>query len=177
MNLEIKIETKNRNTVKGKGLELMISLQNQSHGEVSVWPGALLVVLATNRPFDNRDIGYVSPDGMSYWPHQSDMQDFRTRPIRTLSVACREDKLPWTAKQMVPRGKNLRTQREWDKYGDDVVVFAPGGKFEDHLVVGQQLLTGEYEVFVYLGLGFPCPISNRLPFDVVRKARENVESR
>ncbi len=167
MNLKIRIEAKNTSVVQGRGIKLTVSCKNASQEQISVWPGALRVFLVTNRPFPNKAIGYKDPKDMAYWYYQYVYHDFTHR--RKLTVASRGDRIPWSAKEMATHGKNLTTKREPEKYGDSVLVFGSGAEFRGKLVIGKKLLPREYEVFIYLNSEFPCPMSNRIAFDVVEE--------
>ncbi len=166
MSLQIKLAAQNVKVVQGQGMRLTIACKNASKDAISVWPGALQVFLITNRPFANKDIGYRDPQDLAYWYHQHYYLD--RAPRRTLVVACRADRVPWSADDMTAHGKNLTTKREPEKYNGNVLVFGPGAEFTDDLVIGKQLLPREYEVFIYVDSNFPCPMSNRIAFDVVK---------
>ncbi|MHC4403782.1 MAG: hypothetical protein ACYTG0_29340 [Planctomycetota bacterium] len=165
MDLRIRIEAKSTIVVQGRGMELTVSCKNVSKEQVSVWPGALRVFLVTNRPFHNKDIGYKDPQDMAYWYYQHVYHDFVHG--RTLTVACRGDRVPWSAEEMTAHGKNLTTKREPEKHNGNVLVFGPSAEFRRKLVIGKKLLPREYEVFIYVDSDFPCPMSNRIAFDVV----------
>jgi len=165
MKLRVTLMSPTTKVTQGQGLSLVLRVENRSRQDVRLWPGALRIILATDKPFPNEAIGYEHPDDLAYWCYQHVY--FDTAGGRVLRIACREDRPPWKGKYIASHGSGLRTTREPLKFVDDVVVFEPGGRFEHELVVGSRLLPGQYEAFVHLACGFPSPMSNRIAFDVV----------
>ncbi len=170
-NLQVKLEAKKTKVVHGRGIEIAISIKNPSKETISVWPGAMEVHLVTNRPFNNSEIGYKDPEDTAYWCHEYTFLNVASG--RRLNVACRADRVPWSAEDMAAHGKNLTVKRDWDRYGGNVLVFGPGAEFTNTLIVGKEFLPREYEAFLYLRLDedkdYPGLMSNRIAFDVVEK--------
>ena len=154
---------------KSEGLTLHLVLRNESKEEITICPGSLAVVLATNCPFQNAAIDYKDSDNRAYWYYQYFYCSFgeNTKPLK---IACREISLPWSGRELVEHGCNIRVA---DGYRglNGWVTLKSRAKFEADIVVGKELLPGEYEVFFYMTTGnlssVPGPVSERIRFDVI----------
>ncbi|MCH7726372.1 MAG: hypothetical protein IH991_07840 [Planctomycetes bacterium] len=173
MSLIVKIRAKGTRVTEGHGLRLTVSIKNQSEHDITVWPGAVQVILVTNRPFSNKAIGY--PGDLAYWCHQHSYHGLSDG--QRLKVACRAERTPWSGGYIARKGTKLRTTREPLKYVGSSVVFASGGEFQHELVIGKQLLAREYEVFIHVDSRFPSPMSNRIAFDVVPEGEDRTPTK
>ncbi len=159
---------------KGEGVALHLRLTNSSKEPITIHPGTLAIVLVTDSPFSNEDIGYKDPNDAAYWYHHDVYHSFE-KGKEPLRIACRKVMLPWTAKDLVERGHKIRLADE-DRGFDGPVVVEPEGTFEADYVAGKELLPDDYEVFFYITSGnlssIPGPMSERIPFDVVATTEE-----
>jgi hypothetical protein len=173
--LILSVELTSKKAVQGKGIVLTLSLQNDSGKAITIWPGTLAIALVTDSPFSNRDIGYKDPDDCAYWYYSYAYHSLEKgkKPMR---VACRRIMLPWTAEDLVTQGKGIRVADK-DRAFRGPIEIDSEGRFESEYVVGKELLPDDYEVFFYLTSGnfssVPGPMSNRLPFDIVRREQED----
>jgi hypothetical protein len=154
---------------KSEGLTLHLVLCNESKEEITICPRSLAVVLATKYPFQNAAIGYKDSDNRAYWYYQY-FYCFLGENNKPLKIACREISLPWSNGELVEYGCNIRIA---DGYLglNGWVTLKSKAKFEADIVVGKELLPGEYEVFFYMTTGnlssVPGPMSERIRFDVI----------
>jgi len=167
--LILSAKLKSKSVPQGQGILLHLSLHNDSEESITIWPGTLAIVLVSDSPFSNKDIGYKDPDGRAYWYYSYSYHPF-TFGEKPMTIACREIILPWTAKDLVIHGHNIRVADEDRGFRGPIVIDAKG-KFEADYVAGKELLPDDYEVFFYITSGnlssVPGPMSDRLPFDVI----------
>jgi len=175
--LVLSAELKSKKVVQGQGVILHLSLHNDSEEAITIWPGTLAIALVTDSPFSNKDIDYKDPDNKSYW-YFSYVYPLVEKDKAPLRIACHRVMLPWTAKDLVSQGQNIRVADK-DRGLHGPVVVEPKGRFEAEYVAGKELLPDDYEVFFYLASGnfssVPGPMSDRLPFDVIEQ-KQNVKA-
>lgn len=136
------------------GLSLHLAVRNDSQKELTLWPGTLAVVLVTNDPSKSPP-DFKDPDDGAYWYYSSGYHLRGNPNVPPLQVACRRIIMPWTAKDLVERGQHIRVADK-DRGFHGPVVIAPKGLFEADVIVGKELLPGEYEVFF-------CDVMTRRP--------------
>jgi len=159
---------------QGKGLPVRLTVRNTSTENITLRPRDFGFVLVTNSPFSNDAIGYRDPEGRAYWYYQTSVVSLRGKrpPLR---AACRQVLLPWTPQNYAASGQDVAVGRKTPTHHHPGVYFPlhikPGGKFETTVVVGRELLPGEYEVFFYQPSGnfshAAGPMSKRIAFEVV----------
>jgi len=154
---------------KSEGLTLHLVLRNEFKEEITICPGSLAVVFVTKYPFQNAAIGYKDSYNRTYWYHQY-FYCFFGENNKPLKIACREISLPWSDRELVEYGCNIRIA---DGYCglNGWVTLKSKAKFEAEIVVGKELLPGEYEVFFYMTTGnlssVPGPMSERIKYDLI----------
>ena len=172
--LILSAKLKSDRPLQGEGIRLSLSLRNDSEEAITLWPGTLAIAFVTDSPFSSEDIGYKDPDDGAYWYYSHTYRSFEEgrKPLR---IACRRIILPWTAKDFVSQGHNIRVADKDRAYRGPVVI-EPKGRFEAEYVAGKELLPDDYEVFCYLASGnfssVPGPMSDRLSFDVVERKQD-----
>ena len=182
--LKLSIGAAEKRVPQGKGIKLRLSVQNKSKKPEIFLPGTLALCVVTQKPFSNDKIGYKGKAGRAYWYYSYTFFRHNTfdNPQR---IACHRIILPLTGKEIVAKGKGLRlvpkeqgykgplsVDAEAVSFHDGSVIIEPGGAFSTEYIVGRELLTGEYEIFLYLTSGnfsYPAsPMSGRLSFDVFK---------
>jgi len=167
--LALTIRAGKERVLPGEGVSLELGMENRSAELFTFMPGVLSVVLVTDSPFQNSDIGYQDPEDRAYWYYQETYLPLTSGGAPT-RVACRDLALPWSGEYLVSKGKGIRPADE-NRGTRGPLVVEPGGRFEDTFVVGKELLPDDYEVFFSLSSGslssIPGPMSPRVWFDVV----------
>jgi len=181
MGLVLTAKIKSNEVLQRQGIHMHLSLRNDSEEAIRIFPGSLAIVLVTNSPFSNKDIGYEDPDGCGYWYYRHDIYHPFDKNKKSFQIACREIRLPWTGEDLVSRGHGVR-MAEKDRGFEGPIVIDPEGGFESDYVAGEELLPDDYEVFFYLTSGdfsnVPGPMSERLSFDVIQPKQDakNIKS-
>ncbi|MHC4560709.1 MAG: hypothetical protein ACYTFW_20735 [Planctomycetota bacterium] len=172
--LILSVQLKTKKVLQGQGILLHLSLCNDSEEAITILPGTLAIVLVTDSPFSNKDIGYKDPDNRAYWYYSYRYHSFE-KGKRPLHIACRRIILPWTGENLVSLGHNIPVADK-DLGFCGPIVIEPKGRFKAKYVAGKELLPDDYEVFFYLTSGnlssVPGPMSDRLSFDVVEQKQE-----
>lgn len=163
--LEIVINCPQAKVKRGQGLSVEVGLKNTSRRVIEVHPGALGIVLVTNRPTSNKAMGYHDPDDCAYWYYHSVYVGLGAGDARK-EVACRRVIVDWTPQVMADKGAGVSIPKE----GQGKVLIAPGGAYAGSATVGKLLLPGEYQVFAYYASGnfsdAAGPMSKRISFQV-----------
>lgn len=181
-NLKLSISSTETRVAQGKGVKLRLSLENKSKKTATFLPGTLALCIVTRDPRRNDVIGYRGRGGRAYWYYTDTFfrHDSFKNPER---IACHRIILPITGKEIVDKGKRLQLTPEKKVYKnlygvepeavsfhDSPVIIKPKGVFSTEYLIGTELPTGEYEIFLYVTNGnfsYPAaPMSKRLPFDV-----------
>jgi hypothetical protein len=170
LTLTLAIVSVSRTLAQGEGVTLRMTVRNDAGKPVDVRHGSLALVVVTDSPFENEAIGYRDAEGAAYWYY------------RNQDVACRRVLVPLRAdKVLSPKAVGTRAKPQASgktgaaapggAAGDRLALrLNPGESYEDTLVIGQELLPDEYEVFLCIAAGnhtfLPGPMSERLGFEV-----------
>ena len=167
---------KSNKVVQGQGIQLHLSLFNNSKEPITIRPNTLAIVLITDSPFSNKSIGYKDPDNYGYWKYSYFYGAFEKKN-KQKRIACRQIILPWKREYLVNQGQNIHIENKRRGFLGAIVI-EPQGKFEAEYATGKELLPDDYEVFFYLRTGnlsaIPGPMSDCLSFDVI-KSKQNAK--
>jgi hypothetical protein len=169
------VRPEGRKAVQGHGFAFLLRVENQSPDPVTLHPGILGACLVSHDGYPGKDIGYRAAHERAYWYHS-------TRLVNTLvlqgdlasrtegQVSCRQIVLATTAEELCRRGESIAPTDPERGLGGPVTV-APGGSFEKRVVLGEELLPGQYQLFAFLvtnNFGYRArAMSDRVDFDVV----------
>jgi hypothetical protein len=172
--LTLSATLKNDKPLQGEGIQLTLSLRNDSEEPITIMPGTLAIALVTDSPFSNEDIGYKDPNDCAYWYYSHWYHSFEEGKEH-LRIACRPITLPWSGQDLVSKGHNIHVADK-NRGFDGPIIIEPQGSFQADYNAGKELLPDDYEVFFYHILGdrtsFPgrkLAMSERLPFDVIER--------
>ncbi len=163
-NLVFTLKCKSTRVEQGKGLNLQLSFRNVSHKAVELLAGTLAVILTAKDPKDPPH--WKGPEDIGYWYFQESWE----KNSKHFGLSCHKELMPWTGEDLVKKGHHIRVADKDQEYEGPLIV-KPNGSFDADVIVGQELLPGEYEVFfcdvMSRNPNIAGPMSERVGFDVI----------
>jgi hypothetical protein len=140
-NLEGRIE-------QGSSFTFRLQVTNQSDHQIQIEPDSLSIVLVTHAPY-SKVITNRGNKNAEYWYYG----DSLWLGDQKYQAACRQIALPWTPEYYAKEGTSVTigphtpTHRQPGAFYP--LLIGPRGCFTTDVTIGQELLPGEYQVFLH----------------------------